>query len=122
MKTLVLTVGVVLGVFATGSQLHAQYYYPVIPQAPDACWGGYYQPNYYGQWYGPNYCVYPPFQPFQGMVPAPPRPAYQPGMPPRPGLVAVPGAPPTMQMPYSGIVAFPSHQWARSPRDFFMVD
>ena len=101
MKATVLALGVALGVFATGSPLHAQCYYPLIPQAPDACWGGYYQQNNYGQWYGPSYYVYPPFQPFQGMLLAPPRPANQPGMPPQAGLVAVPGAAPTIKCPRS---------------------
>ena len=39
-----------------------------IRQAPDACGPGYYAPNEYGLWFGPNYDVRPPCRPFNGMV------------------------------------------------------
>jgi hypothetical protein len=42
-----------------------------IHQAPDACGPGYYAPNEYGLWFGPNYAVHPPCLPFNGMVFAP---------------------------------------------------
>ncbi len=91
-----------------------------------AQWCGYYQPprapdfqntppfwykTAYGMVYGPNYYVYPKFQPFQGMLPGPN------GLPCNPygmygGYCAA--------MP--GIAAFPNHLYARSPRDYFMVD
>ena len=61
---------------------------------------GYYGMNCYGQPYGPNYCVYPQFAPFQGMLPVP----------------GCPGSPAAVQ------AQFRSHAYARSPRDFFMMD
>ena len=36
--------------------------------APDACGPGYYAPNEYGLWFGPNHDLYPPCRPFNGMV------------------------------------------------------
>jgi hypothetical protein len=120
MKAAILAVGVVLGALAAAAPAEAQTCYPLIPQTPPTCW---YQQNYFGQWCGPNCYMYPPYPPFQGMVFAAPRPPVAPGMPPRPGMVPVPGGPPVLAMPgYGGTVAFPSHQWARSPRDFFMID
>jgi hypothetical protein len=82
-------------------------YYPPIPQAPDMCNPGYYWTSICGMNYGPSHCVYPPYPPFQGMVPGPP--------PQRggPGGVAGPGGP-------LGSPTFPTHPYARSPRDFFM--
>jgi hypothetical protein len=54
--------------------------------------------------YGPNYYVYPPFSPVQGML-----------------LADWPlAAKNTCQN--GGLVGFPSHLYARSPRDFFMID
>ena len=103
MRATILALGVVLGALAAAPPVQAQYYCPVIPQAPDAYGWSYYQPNYYGQWYGPNYCLYPPFQPFQGMVFPPPPPAA-------PGSAA------------NGGRTFPSQPFARSPRDFFMYN
>src|SRR5438477_8550393 len=37
-------------------------------QAPDACGPGYYSVGPCGMVYGPNYCVYPCFPPWQGAV------------------------------------------------------
>ncbi len=159
-----------------------------VPQAPNACGPGFYSYNEYGALYGPNYALYPPFHPFQGMIPlpqckgkpganggggsvgmpkypgpqggpggypgspggpgAPPQmlgspeslrtlalvqqqPEWQAlarlqGLPPLPGLPAlppVPGMPPYQGIP--GIAQPPryiSHPFARSPRDFFMLD
>jgi hypothetical protein len=90
-------------------------YFPPIPQAPDMCNPGYYWTSGCGMTYGPSHCVYPPYPPFQGMVPCPtPRggPPGAPGAPGAPGL-AGPGGP--MASP-----TFPTHPYARSPRDFFM--
>ena len=39
-----------------------------VRQAPDACGPGYYAPNEYGLWFGPNHDLYPPCMPFNGMV------------------------------------------------------
>lgn len=74
------------------------------PVAPDMCGPGFYCINPCGVMYGPNYCVQPPFPPFNGLIPAPGcgqaggRPSQFPGM------------------------SFPTHPFSRSPRDFFMVD
>ncbi len=151
-----------------------------IHQAPDACGPGYYAPNEYGLWFGPNYNLQPCGQPFNGMVFGPGGPGgpngaeaqgapagpYGPGAPGRPGrrparpaltgrgaparpagpyrpraaYPPVPGGPygpngPGGRMvpyPYGpgvelgqevpGPASFPTHPWARSPRDFFMAD
>jgi hypothetical protein len=113
-----------LGLSATAAP--AQYYpppqgpypyyqpYQYLRVAPDMCGGYFYCMNQCGTWYGPSYCVYPPFAPFNGLLPgkAPP-----PGMPPFP-------------TPYQfacqqgnggpGNVALPVNPWTRSPRDYFM--
>ena len=85
-----------LAVALSASSASAQYPCLAPPQAPDACGPGYYCTNACGMRYGPGYCLYPPFPPFQGMVPGPP-PKGAPGSP-----------------------MFPTHPYARSPRDFFM--
>ncbi|HEV3006226.1 MAG TPA: hypothetical protein VGX78_17285 [Pirellulales bacterium] len=90
-KATLIAGGVLLAALFAASPAKAQWCYTMPPPAPDACGPGFYCQNYCGQWYGPNYNVYPPFAPFNGMVFAPP------------------------QGP-----AFPSHPFARSPRDFFM--
>jgi hypothetical protein len=84
-------------------------YFPPIPQAPDMCNPGYYWTSVCGMNYGPSHCVYPPYPPFQGMVPGPPArcAGASPNSPCAPGG---PLASPT----------FPTHPYARSPRDFFM--
>lgn len=51
--------------------------------------------------YGPNYNLRPPFPPFNGMLPPPPW-----AQPPAAAGALVP--------------EFPSHPYARSPRDYFM--
>jgi hypothetical protein len=96
----------ILLLLVSAARLPAQYPQPcppVVPQAPDARWPGYYCINPCGQWYGPNHCVYPPYLPFQGMV-LPPRNCGNGGM------------------MGGGSPSFPTHPFARSPRDFFMVD
>ena len=109
MKATVLALGVALGALVAVSPARAQpCYCPTPPVNWDPYWGAVYAPNSYGQWYGPNVYLHPPFPPFQGMVFPPPQ---------RPGVPGVPGVP-----GFGGQVAFPSHQWARSPRDFFMWD
>ncbi len=117
MKATLVALAAVLGVMAAAPLAHAQNYCctPLMQYGPPPyCW---YQQDILGQWYGPNCYFAPPYPPFQGMVFAPPRPAA-------PGMRAVPGGPPVPVMPYgpAGIPAFPSHQWARSPRDFFMME
>jgi hypothetical protein len=74
------------------------YYYPSYPQAPDACGPGFYCTNCCGAVYGPNYCVRPPYPPFNGF---------------RPSL---------SDQNQGGTPGYPVHPFARSPRDFFMVD
>src|SRR5690349_15472096 len=73
-------------------------HYP-IRQAPDTCGPGSYYTDNCGCTYGPNYSVYPPFRPFNGMVFGPNR--CGPGGPGGPG----------------GSPAFPTHPFARGPRD-----
>jgi hypothetical protein len=66
---------------------------------PSACGpGGFYNTGRCGGVYGPNYNLYPPFPPFQGVQPSSSCGQQQQGM------------------------QFNSHPYARSPRDFFMVD
>lgn len=79
-------------------------FYPYRPQAPDACGQGYYAPNEYGQVYGPNYCLQPPFAPFNGCRPALPSNGGQGS-----------GANPALPQYYT-------HPFARSPRDYFMYE
>lgn len=70
------------------------------PVGPDACGPGCYYYNCYGGVYGPNYCLVPACPPFNGMLPAPKPP---------------------QQGPQIG-GQFPSHPYARSPRDYFMYE
>jgi hypothetical protein len=94
MKAVLPWLAAILITMTAGSLAKADpyYYYPCRPQAPDACGMGYYCPNYCGAIYGPNYNVYPPFPPFNGV---------------RPDL--------------GGCAKFPTHPFAHGPRDFFMV-
>src|SRR5262249_16912632 len=71
--------------------------YRHYPAAPDACGPGGYCVNAYGGMYGPNYNLRPPFPPVGGLPPFPP------------GACAKQ-------------IGFPTHPYARSPRDFFMCD
>lgn len=86
----------VLGATATVVQADPPYYYPCIRQAPDACGPGYFCTNYCGCVYGPNYCVRPPWEPFNGF-----RPCLQ------------------QQQQAPSITVNP---FVRSPRDFFMME
>jgi hypothetical protein len=91
-----------LGMGLIASSAAAQVPYIPPPHAPDMCNGGFYTTNCCGTVYGPNYCVQPPFPPFQGMLLGPK------------GCAAA-GLP-------VGSLGFPSHLYARSPRDFYMYD
>ena len=62
--------------------------------APDMCGPGWWGVNQCGAPYGPNYCVYPPFPPYNGE-----RPSLGGNSP-----------------------AFMTHPFARGPRDYFMLD
>lgn len=120
MKALFLGLGIVLGSALTAGSANAQCFVPYIPKVPDACGAGNYAPNLNGLYYGPNYCVFPPFPPFNGMLPVPqagnPMP-YLAGMPrPRPGCL------PPYLSPFGGQPTFPTHPYARGPRDFYMID
>jgi hypothetical protein len=123
-----------LGLAASGA--HAQYYvtpagyytpspypyyggYPPGPRvAPDMC-GGYFYCTDGCTWYGPSYCVRPPFEPFNGI-----RPGLGGGLPnnmpppPTPAQFAAQKFGPAGVGP--GQVALPVNPWTRSPRDFFM--
>ncbi len=78
-------------------------YYWSGPAAPDACGPGIYMVDCYGCVRGPYYCVRPPWDPFNGA-----RPALGGG-----GAGGA-GGPATL--------IFPTHPFARSPRDFFMLE
>lgn len=101
MKATLPWLAAILAVVLAGSAAKAQCFGRCIPQAPDACGPGYYAPNIYGAYYGPNYYLRPPYPPFNGIAP----PCIRIGGPSQPGSPA-----------------FPTHPYARSPRDFFMVD
>jgi hypothetical protein len=97
MKATLYGLAAVLLVAATATVGHADpYYWRTYPQAPDACRPGYYCTNYCGAVYGPNYCLRPPFEPWNGF---------------RPNL---------NQQCGPNMAGFPAHPFARSPRDYFM--
>jgi hypothetical protein len=74
------------------------------PQAPDMFnTKPYYYNTCFGMTYGPNYCVRPPYGPFQGAI----------------GPIQGYGG---VGAPLTGPAAFPSHLYARGPRDYFMYD
>jgi hypothetical protein len=116
-RTLFLLFIAVTGMALAASQSVAQCCYIVPPRAPDMRNPGSYWTNCYGVTYGPNYYVQPPFPPFQGMILAPKKP----GAPAGP---AGPGGLPTPREIQAGceLKGFPRHLYARSPRDFFMVE
>ena len=120
-----------------------------VPQAPNACGPGSYYYNDCGLLYGPYYCLRPGFQPFQGMIKGPPGPGpvkplagsppppqmlkqYSPKQlaameraPGMPAMIRLQGPPPLPglpQVPYPAPPRYISHPFARSPRDFFMLD
>jgi hypothetical protein len=110
-KATVICCGVLLCALFAASSAKAQCIVIPAAPAPDMCGPGFYAQNCCGAWYGPNYCVYPPFPPFNGMIWARPAPAT-PGGPGYGG--GMPG--------YGGSPGFPTHPFVRSPRDFFMID
>lgn len=87
----------VLAATAGFSQAYYPNYFPRAPYAPDACGPGFYNVNWCGAQYGPNYWLYPPFPPFNG-------------------------ARPTLQNNSQATPNFPTHPYARSPRDYFMLE
>jgi hypothetical protein len=108
MRAILTSLVLLLAVALSGAPLSAQCCYIPPPPAPDMLGPGYYWTSPYGITYGPNYVVRPPFPPFQGMILAPPKPPCPPGSP----MMGMPG----------GSLGFPSHLYARSPRDYFMID
>jgi hypothetical protein len=96
--TLWLAALTVLAATADPTQAYYPYYYPCGPQAPDACGPGYYITNSFGAQYGPNYWVYPPYPPFNGA-----RPSFQ-------------------KQQQNAQPSFPTHPFARGPRDYFMLE
>jgi hypothetical protein len=102
MKATVSCLGALVVALALAGGAHADNpYFPyqpaARPQAPDACGPGFTCFNYLGAPYGPNYYLRPPWAPFNGMI-----------TPPNWG-----GGTPAM---------FGTHPYARSARDFFMVE
>lgn len=74
---------------------------PVVPSMYNT--PPFYCNNGFGMVYGPNYFLYPPGKPFQGMV----------------GPVVGLGQPANGSV---GMAAFPTHLYARGPRDFYMYN
>lgn len=106
MKATMSWLGTLFGCLVLAWPVHADNaffpYYACAPQAPDACHPGFYAVNHCGAAYGPNYCLRPCYPPFNGF---------------RPPL------PPSCQQQQQGRpLGFPTHPFARSPRDFFMLD
>lgn len=103
MKATILSLGAALLLAAAATRSPAQFfpYYAPKPAAPDACGPGYYCTNPCGMMYGPNYCLRPWFAPYNGERPNCGNGGGGPGL---------------------GPVGFPTHPYARSPRDFFMMD
>ncbi|MFO0842688.1 MAG: hypothetical protein U0797_09885 [Gemmataceae bacterium] len=95
-----------------GLGLHAPVAVYPTPRAPDfQNTRPFYYNTCYGMTYGPNWCVYPGFAPYQGVLPV-----QQPNWPCGPSGAQALAA---QQM---GIAAFPSHLYARGPRDYFMIE
>jgi hypothetical protein len=95
----------------SASFAHAQCYSPPPPRcvpAPDACGPGFYTWCPDGSYLGPNYYLRPPWEPFNGILPQ----RGHGGAPIAPKLGGLGGQKP--------MVIFPTHPYARSPRDFFM--
>ncbi len=107
MKATLACLGLLLAAGSVSAQGWGYSYFPCNRLAPDACGPGYWCTNNCGMPYGPSYCLYPAFPPYNGE-----RPCL-----PGKGRPAVYGATP----PAQGPAGFPNHPYARSPRDFFMV-
>ena len=106
-----------------GSFAHAQYNPPIPPQcvpAPDACGPGFYTFCPDGTYLGPNYYLRPPWEPFNGMRPTKPGGPPMAGIPGQYGMPGGPKLPPLGGPAQLPMVVFPTHPYARSPRDFFM--
>jgi hypothetical protein len=114
MKATLPWLAAVLAASLAVSAAHAQSFDPRLPpspyppQSPDCCGPYYYARNVYGAWYGPNYFTNPGYLPYNGMV--------RPWAPCGGGATGASGP---MQL---GSPSFPTHPYARGPRDFFMVD
>ncbi len=111
MKAVSIFLGVLLAAALAASTANAQNFGPYVMQAPDCCGPAYYAPNWYGLYYGPNYHLNPGYGPYNGPVDQARfnrTGGFGPG---GPGGFGV--APP---------LSFPTHPYARSPRDFFMAD
>ena len=114
MKATLPWLGAALVAVLAAPAAHAQYFgRPCAPQAPDAYGPGFYAPNMYGQWYGPNYSLYPGFAPYNGERPPVSGAGGAGGFGGAGGAGGFGGA--------GGAPGFPTHPYARSPRDFFMV-
>jgi hypothetical protein len=111
MKATVSWLGVLLLAGAAVPAVHAQPNPYCNRPAPDACGPGFYcqGPGPCGAVYGPNYCVRPGFEPFQGYLPPAQHQMHGwPGMQAAQGPLASP--------------VFPTHPYARGPRDYFMLE
>jgi hypothetical protein len=101
MKATAIWLGALLVALGGASAVSAQpNYYPApTPRvAPDACGHGFYVVGPGGMAYGPNYYLWPASEPFNGFRPT--APGGLGGNGPR----------------------YPTHPYARGPRDFFMLD
>ena len=71
MKATLTCLGVLLLAGSASAQGPGYYpYYPMPRMAPDACGPGYYSTNACGLAYGPGYCFYPAFPPYNGERPS----------------------------------------------------
>jgi hypothetical protein len=99
MKATAIWLGALLVALGGASAASANPYdYPMPTQrvGPDACGPGFYVGSPSGMVYGPNYYLWPAPAPFNGFRPP------------------IPGG--------GGNGRFPTHPYARGPRDFFMLD
>jgi len=95
---------------------------PILP-APDATGPGFYFVDACGVVWGPNHCVYPPFPPFQGMLPGPTGKclqASQCGVPPWSPAFPMPQPPAPSAPGHQATGIYPSHPYIRGPRDYYM--
>jgi hypothetical protein len=131
-----------------GPAVHANPWFVYPPIAPDACGPGWYNSHPCGMVYGPHHYVRPCWEPFNGILPGRGAPPQQ-GVPKFPTIADIPAPPPPPGAAPQGVTApqglgmapmpgygpaapqgqglppspvFPTHPYARSPRDFFMLD
>jgi hypothetical protein len=127
MKAIIPWGGGVLATLLLTTAAHAQVWVtpvtkqPILP-APDMCGPGWYYVNDYGTVLGPAYNVVPPWAPYNGYRP----PLKTTGPATQAAGYALPnGAPlgvaPQQQGPPVQTY-FPTHPYARGPRDFFMFN